>query len=369
MSDTSEAAGSMDFMQISVAAQEGEGQPSHAVGSAEEIGTTITPRRNGEQRRLEGNPPETFNGDRNQSDKFLRQYELYYMLNEDTQQMKNPYNRVIMGLSFMRGQKIDDWVDGQISDVRVKKLSRGADDESIWTEFVEDFKMAFTDTAKKEDAYQKLHDLKMKGEDIDTYNATFDNLCKRAKWDQDHPGVVDLYRAGLRVGTLNAILGRDVWPETLNEWQLAARNEIRKYLIKRMLLPPRGGARAAFGNRGQWQQAFGHRGPSQGGSRPRDPNAMDVDTTQIDATYTEEQKQLMKEGRCFFCKKQGHLRRSCPDQRRRAQQKPTEARETTAEVKPIDEKAAARKALKALKDKGNEADIESFINEIVEEGF
>ena len=41
--------------------------------------------------------------------------------------------------------------------------------------------------------------------------------------------------------------------------------------------------------------------------RQQDPNAMD-----IDRLTTEERTQLMKEGKCFKCRKQGHLSRDCP---------------------------------------------------------
>ena len=44
--------------------------------------------------------------------------------------------------------------------------------------------------------------------------------------------------------------------------------------------------------------------------KERDPNAMDVDRLTI-----EERTKLMKEGRCFKCKKQGHLSRDCPGEK------------------------------------------------------
>ena len=40
--------------------------------------------------------------------------------------------------------------------------------------------------------------------------------------------------------------------------------------------------------------------------KERDPNAMDVDRLSID-----ERTALMKEGRCFKCKQQGHMSRDC----------------------------------------------------------
>ena len=39
-----------------------------------------------------------------------------------------------------------------------------------------------------------------------------------------------------------------------------------------------------------------------------DPNAMD-----IDALSLEERSKLMKEGKCFHCRKTGHLAKDCPD--------------------------------------------------------
>jgi Zinc knuckle len=48
---------------------------------------------------------------------------------------------------------------------------------------------------------------------------------------------------------------------------------------------------------------------------------MEVDTVRTDTTRTnrlldEERQQLLKEGRCFNCKKLGHMTRTCPDKQR-----------------------------------------------------
>ena len=40
---------------------------------------------------------------------------------------------------------------------------------------------------------------------------------------------------------------------------------------------------------------------------------MDVDAAQVNATMTPEERQkLQSEGRCFHCKKQGHISKQCP---------------------------------------------------------
>jgi hypothetical protein len=72
------------------------------------------------------------------------------------------------------------------------------------------------------------------------------------------------------------------------------------------------GNQGNLGTRNQWQRRFGQRG--QGGSSSScDPNAMDVDAISTRNPLSEEEKRrLMAEGRCFFCKQQGHMSCHCP---------------------------------------------------------
>ena len=45
----------------------------------------------------------------------------------------------------------------------------------------------------------------------------------------------------------------------------------------------------------------------------RPSNAMDIDVVHVDELAAEEKEHLTKEGRCFKCKKQGHISRKCPE--------------------------------------------------------
>jgi Retrotransposon gag protein len=151
-------------------------------------------------------------------------------------------------------------------------------DETLWTDFETAFMDAFTDTAKKEDAYQKLKHLKMKDKLVDDYITAFNSLTAKAGWELMNEGTIDAFQSGLQPGTLNAIMNRDVWPKTMAQWQQAARNELRKYLAKKAILSfqPQNSNQGNLGTRNQWQRRFGQR--RQGGSSSsRDPNAMDVD--------------------------------------------------------------------------------------------
>jgi hypothetical protein len=134
-------------------------------------------------------------------------------------------------------------------------------------------------------------------------------VTAKAGWELSNARTIDAFRSGLRPGTLNAIMNRDVWPDTMPQWQQAAWDEMCKYLTKKAILSfrPQMGNQGSLGTRNQWQHRFGqHR--QGGGSSSRDPNAMDVNAISTQNPLSEEEKkQLMAEGRCFFCKQQGHM--------------------------------------------------------------
>jgi Retrotransposon gag protein len=263
---------------------------------------------------LQGTAPTIFTGERSLSETFLCDFKIYKIMNPLADVMKQLYARVATALSLVRGPKVDDWVDEQLKELEQKVRMISRNDESLWTEFEAAFTTTFTDTAKKEDAYQKLKHLKMKDELVNDYITAFNSLAAKAGWELSNAGTIDAFCSGLRPGTLNAIMNQDVWPDMMPQWQQAARDEMRKYLAKKAILSfrPQMGNQGSLGTRNQWQRRFGQRGQG-GGSSSHDPNAMDVDAISTRNPLSEEEKKrLMAEGRCFFCKQQGHMSQNCP---------------------------------------------------------
>jgi hypothetical protein len=56
---------------------------------------------------------------------------------------------------------------------------------------------AFMDTTKKEDAYQKLKHLKMKGKLVNDYITMFNSLATKAGWELSNEGMIDAFHLGL----------------------------------------------------------------------------------------------------------------------------------------------------------------------------
>jgi Retrotransposon gag protein len=173
---------------------------------------TATPTSNG---KLAGLPPTVFTGDRTESDKLLKEFKQWRLLNCDHNEMKQLYNRVLMALTYIKGPRVDDWQEARLEELTSTNLH--PDDEALWTNFEQKFKDAYTDSNKKRAAYDKLMTLQMKGGDIDTYIATFDNLLAKAGWTRGEEAT-DFFQKGLDDGVKCEVLRRQTWPVTLQEW-------------------------------------------------------------------------------------------------------------------------------------------------------
>jgi hypothetical protein len=269
---------------------------------------------------LKGAPPKYFDGTRSDSQTFMDDFILYWKINRANDTMKEAYSRDLMAISFIKGPNVRDWARAQVEELEYKIDPVGRNmqpaEETIWKEFKRNFLDAFTDTTSKQDAYLKVKNLKMNNDDLDSYIATHRNLVLRAGWDQDGEAALESFKNGLKQQLHLAIIRHDNTPNSLDEWRTAARKEQGKWaLIK---------ASGLIGNRGnqsgnrqnQWKQAFGNKG---GQGKPKDPNAMDVDNTQLIPLTDEERKKLSAEGRCFRCRQQGHMSRACPKRQNQGQ--------------------------------------------------
>ena len=286
---------------------------------------------------MRGVPPTIFDGTRSRADDFMGQFRRFKMVNRTHEAMKIPYDRVLTALTYMRGPLINDWIDQQEKklDARVDTTKRGhvqETDEILWNEFKAAFLAAWTDTSKKQNAYDQLMRLTMNGWDMDTYIATFDRLTLAAGWDQNSEGTIAKFHEGLSKGVHSKALDRDRIPRTIDEWKAAARTEVARAKEKyntgltgnQRRNPPKPG------NYNSSNSPRTQSNPNNGGVVP-----MEVDNVTGQSNFKkltpEERAQLAKEGRCFRCRLQGHMARDCPKNSNRNPN--SNARETTTENK------------------------------------
>ena len=185
---------------------------------------------------------------------------------------------------------VNDWVNTQENNL-VKRTDTTRpnhvreDDEVLWAEFETAFHDAWTDTSKKQNAYDQLMKLTMMGWDIDTYIATFERLALAAGWALDAEGTIVRFREGLSKGIHSKALDRDKIPRTMDEWKAAARTEVARAKEKynaRLTNTQRCNQQTRHYNTTQNQ----HRAPTQNNPNP---NIVPMD---VDATTTTNFKKL-----------------------------------------------------------------------------
>ena len=321
---------------------------------------------------LKGTLPDNFDGDRTKTQTFMNAFDLFWMTNEESAVMKTPYRRCTLFLGLLKGTKVEDWVNDQAIQLR-EKVTRKSDpiaktEEALWDDLKEAFENNYAYTGRIEQARSDLGRLEMGGDQIDEYIAKFENLLKRAEIPRSEVGAIEKFRNGLKKGLRAAILRRDDWPETLDEWEEKARREVRRYKIFKEAIE---GTSNPFGG-SEWQQ----KAKKLFGRKKKDDDAMQVDAAQVNPQKerkrfnTEEQQRLKNEGRCFKCHKQGHMKNNCPDKGGAPPKytpKPSKVggRSAITEEPPIEEdetKDLARR-VQALDDEGRDALLQAMLED------
>jgi hypothetical protein len=146
--------------------------------------------------------------------------------------------------------------------------------------------------------------------DLDTYIARFMNLARKAGYGPDDKGTMDIFSWGLPENLVQNIIQFD-HPTDWDEWVTSARKHHQDFVHLQSHFNSKKQETWGGFTKGQWKNAFT--------VKPHHPDAMDIGRTQRGATagreaLTEPEKQkLQAKGRCFHCKKQGHISRNCPD--------------------------------------------------------
>jgi len=71
---------------------------------------------------LIGVPPDAFDGTRSESKEFLLRFQLYPIVDEGNEVMRDPYNHVALAVSYMEGPKICYWVSDQLDKIPRKMV-------------------------------------------------------------------------------------------------------------------------------------------------------------------------------------------------------------------------------------------------------
>ena len=79
----------------------------HATGSGGTTTTATTTTTTNEK--IAGLPLTVFTGDHTKSNKFLKEFKQWRLLNCNHIKMKQAYNHILMALTYIKGPRVDNW--------------------------------------------------------------------------------------------------------------------------------------------------------------------------------------------------------------------------------------------------------------------
>ena len=199
--------------------------------------------------------------------------------------------------------------------------------------------------------------------ELDTYIAKFERLVRLAGYNLQNQMVLDRFGSGLNPGLFTAIIN-NTDPHTWLDWTRAVQKYQQKYLFIRSALGmknPDSKPRKKLQTPEQWKAAWNNK-------RSNNSDAMDTmpGRTRVRRIDADERAELMKTGKCFTCKKQGHLSRDCPQrppQRPRTNARPS----TSSQIENVNSDNEEPTKIRSGKKKPSTSEIMDILREADEE--
>ena len=128
-----------------------------------------------------GSLPQIFNGDRLKADNFIKEVKGYFCLNADVAGYNSPYKKVVFTLTLIKGDKPAQWVwnMGNWLDT-LDPVANNVD--NLWDQFLKAYANQFQDFQAAQQAWSKLKNCRMTGNNYDNYVSHFEALTDKAEY-------------------------------------------------------------------------------------------------------------------------------------------------------------------------------------------
>ena len=236
-SEIEDAEQGLDYSAFAVCSSTTKLPPCHPRGTGDDP-MTITDIRGSKDDylRLEGTPPNQFNGNHKHTLHFLTQFKRFMLMNDGATILRNPIKRCAYFLSLIEGSKVEGWTDRSyewLDKVQMGKTTIPFG-MTAWEVLECDFHNMFVNYAEHEHAADDLKKLHMKEGHIDEYITAFERLAHRANADLNDPLNLQLFARGLLKALCDACIDINS-PETFEQWSNMAQCHQRNWLRKQAI--------------------------------------------------------------------------------------------------------------------------------------
>ena len=117
--------------------------------------------------------PEIFKGNPSEAENFIYEFAAYFMAHDDKPVLASPVTRVVLTLSRVKGEEVDQWVDQQLQWLKLQDQQ----DPRVGSAFVEAFFKQFVPKGR----WQNITRIEMKWPYIDEYISNFEKAHVHGK--------------------------------------------------------------------------------------------------------------------------------------------------------------------------------------------
>jgi hypothetical protein len=270
-----------------------------------------------------GNGPRPFSGDCAQAEDFISKVKQYLRLNRDVPGFDSPIKKVSYTLSYIQGPKVAAWANTM--GVWVDRLQPHENIPAVWDQFLETFAQQFQDSGVEQQACNNLAKHAMKWPLINQYILDFEELARKAGYNQVNDEMVQMFLKGLLVSVLKEVLRAPfVWG--YNDLKQHALESVKSQQAIQNLLGGRATLPMSFAPLARWPQPM----HSQNQPFPRynsttvppafnnRPVPMDIDHARTwnnpgwDGRRQQQSLATSTSNLCFSCGRPGHFTQDCP---------------------------------------------------------